>query len=110
MDVKLTNDSERLIAVMYKNYLDKRKSGKSKSESNYFSDSHVIHQNLIPEWCFEDVDDTCRELSRAGLINCRWADNIAIYISISDEGLIHMENRFKNGLKSVIDFLSQFIP
>lgn len=107
--MELTRDSEKLICVMYKDYLEKRKSGQSKSQANSFGSSHNIHERLLPDWIFEDVDDTCRELSRAGLLNCMWADDIAYRVRISDQGIIYMENRFKNGLSGVIDFISKFI-
>lgn len=110
MEVNLTKDAEKLLCAMYKDYLEKRKSGSSKSHANYWGTSHVIHENLLPKWSFEDVDDICRELSRAEMIKCGWGDNIALYISISDLGIIYMENRFKNGLKDVASFLGNFIP
>lgn len=110
MEITLTKDSEKLICLMYKDYLEKRKTGLSKSDANYFDNSHVIHEKLLPNWIFKDVNDICRELSRAGMIRCEWADNIAIYISISDMGIAYMENRFKNGLNQVIDFVAKFIP
>ncbi len=110
MDITLTKDSDKLLCVMYKSYLEKRKSGHSKSESNFFGSSHVIHENLLPGWSFNDVDDTCRELSRAGLICCSWGDNIALFIKISDSGIIYMENRFKNGLSELVEFITKFLP
>lgn len=75
--MELTKDSEKLICLIYKDYLEKRKSGLSKSKANEFGSSHDIHERLCPNWIFEDVDDTCRELHRAGLLTCFWADNIA---------------------------------
>lgn len=105
----LTKDSEKLICLLYKDYLEKHKSGLSKSSSNSFGSSHDIHERLCPDWIFEDVDDTCRELSRAGLLHCLWADNIAYHVTLSDSGIIYMENRFKNGLLGVVDFLSKFL-
>lgn len=110
MDTILTKDAEKVLCAIYKDYLEKRKAGLSKSLANYWGTSHVIHETLLPEWLFENVDDTCRELSRSKMINCGWGDNIALYISISDIGIIYMENRFKNGLKDVVSFLSNFIP
>ena len=106
MNYELTKDSEKLLCVIYKDYLEKRKTGKTKSEANYYDSSHVIHENLLPQWLFDDVDDTCRELSRAGMIDCIWGDNIAIRIHLSDQGISYMENRFKNGLNEVMDFIS----
>lgn len=110
MDIVLTKDSDKLICVMYKSYLEKRKSGIAKSRAKHLGSSHVIHEELLPKWSFEDVDDTCRELSRAGLIDCSWADNIAYEVRISDLGITYMENRFKNGLSEVVDFITKLIP
>ena len=59
---------------------------------------------------FEDVDDTCRELSRANLLNCFWADNIAYNVILSDNAIIYMENRFKNGLTEVLEFIDKIKP
>ena len=104
----LTRDSEKLICVLYRNYLEQIKSGIPKSKAKSFGSSRAIHQQLCPDWLFENVDETCRELSRAELLNCFWADNIAYQVSLSDSAIIYMENRFKNGLLDVIDFLTKF--
>lgn len=97
----LTKDSEKLLCVLYKNYLEKRKSGAAKSEAKSFGSSHNIHESLCPNWLFEDVDDTCRELSRA--------DSIAYHVNLSDFAISYMDNRFKNGLKDVINFLANLL-
>lgn len=110
MDIYLTKDSDKLICAIYKKYLEKRKKGISKSDAKYFGSSHHIHEELLSDWTFKDVDDTCRELARAELIQCVWADNIAYEVFLSDIGIIYMESRFKNGLSEVIDFISKFIP
>lgn len=105
----LTKDSEKLLCLLYKSYLEKVNSGLSKSTANAFGDSHKIHDTLCPDWLFEDVDETCRQLSRAGFLKCFWADGIASETSLSDSGIVYMENRFKNSLLSVADFLSNFL-
>lgn len=105
--MQLTKDADKLICLIYKDFLQKRKTGSSKSNASYFGSSHNIHEKLCPELLFEDVDDTCRELSRAGFINCLWADNIAYSVHLSDDGIIYMENRFKNGLAEVLDFIEK---
>lgn len=110
MSVSLTKDSDKLICLMYKQYLNDRKNGISKSIAKSFGSSHNIHEDLLSDWNFEDVDDTCRELSRAGLIQCIWADNIAYEVFLSDNGIIYMENRFKNGLSEVADFIDKIKP
>ena len=110
MNDALTKDAKVILCLIYKDYLSKRDSGLSKSSANHWGTSHVIHEKLIPKWSFEDVDDTCRELSRAGAIVCNWADNIAYNISISDSGIVYMENRYKNLLHEIADCISKFIP
>lgn len=105
----LTKDSEKLFCLIYKNYLEKIKSGMSKSAANSFGSSHTIHEQLCPNWHFEDVDEACRQLSRSGLLKCFWADGIAFETSITDPGIIYMENKFKDGLLSVVDFVTKFL-
>ncbi len=106
----LTNDSEKLLSVIYKKYLENRKSGMSKSDAKNFGSSHIIHEQLLPKWLFDDVDDTCRELDRAGMLDCLYGDDIASNVMISDSGISYMENRFKNGLSEVVEFISKIKP
>lgn len=105
----LSKDADKLICLLYKHYLEQRKANVSKSNARAFGSSHNIHESFCPDWLFEDVDDTCRELSRAGLLNCIWADNIAYDVSFSDQAVIYMEKRFENNLNKLIDFISKFI-
>lgn len=112
-DIRLSRDADALICVLYKEFKQRRKSGEPKQKARNMGGSPVIHKNLLPKWSFEDVDETCRELSRAGLVNCSWADNIAYRVILSDAGIVYMENRFKDGLASVLDHLEalrSFIP
>ena len=108
--MELTKDADKLICIFYKSYLEKRKAGSSKTLARNLGSSHYIHQTLCPSWIFEDVDDTCRELSRSGLLDCLWANNVAYQVFLSDSGIFYMENRFKNDLVELTDFISKFIP
>ena len=92
LEIKLSKDAAYLLLQLYRSYQSKRNFGKSKREANYFINSHYIHEYLLPNWQFDDVDDTCRELSRANIIHVTWADNIANDISINDLGIVTMEN------------------
>lgn len=106
-EIQLTKDADALICVLYKEYLEKRKSGVPKRSAGFFGSSKTIHANLMQKWPFEDVDDTIRELSRADLLNCLFADNIAYEVSISEIGVIYMENRFKDGLASLFSYIEK---
>lgn len=112
-DIKLTKDADAMICVLYKKYLQRRKDGASKCEAKLFSGSEEIHDDLMPKWSFEDVDETCRELSRAGLLDCLFAEDVTEIASLSDAAIIYMENRFKDNVSSLlahIDSLLSLIP
>lgn len=110
-DIQLSKDADYLICLIYKYYLELRDNGIPKSDAKILGDSQNVNQNIIPEWSFEDTDDTCRELIKKKLLDNRiYMDNYCGYMNLSDDGIIYMENRFKNGLKEVIKFLTNFIP
>lgn len=104
-EVKLTKDADNLICVLYKEYLNRRKSGSTKSSARGFGGSRRIQATLMEKWLFEDVDDTCRELSRAKLLSCLILDNEVGETVLTDKGIIYMENRFKNNIAAVVDHI-----
>lgn len=110
MNPSISRDADKLLCVLYKSFLEQRKNSVSKSDARSFGSSHDIHEKLLPSWLFEDVDETCRELSRNGLLKCSWADDIADDVLLSDAAIVYMENRFKNGLSEVIKFVSEVLP
>ncbi len=106
---ELTKESDAMICVLYKNYLRRRKSGVSKFDAKYFSGSKEIHADLMPKWSFETVDETCRELSRAGFLDCFFSDDTTGEVFLTDAAIIYMENRFKNGISSFLEHLHSLL-
>lgn len=106
-EVMLTKDAYALLSVLYKDYLQRRKSGQAKRDATYFGNSHDIHKNFMPGRNFIDVDDACRELSKAGFLVCLFADCIAYEVTLTDEAIFYMENRFKNGMAFFFKYLEQ---
>lgn len=106
---EMTKDSKKLLSALYKEYLSKRKSGKSKSDASIFGSSEHIQAELMPEESADDVDETCRELDRLGYLKCFYADDIAYVVTLTTKAIADMENRFKNGLVDVVQFLQGFI-
>lgn len=107
MNVQLTKDSEYLICSLYKSYKEKRKSGIPKQDAKQCGSSGSIHKDLMPEWSFEDVDETCRELHRADLLHCEYADNVCYFVLLTDRSIIYMENRFTDGLSQVLEYMAK---
>lgn len=108
-EIKLTKDSDALLCVLYKEYLDRRKKGIPKAEAKFFFGSESIHEELMPKWALEDVDDTCRELDHAALLECFYGDDVVCQAQLTPEAIIYMENRFKDGLASLLGHLKSLM-
>lgn len=107
MEIELTKDAEYLLCALYKQYKECRKSGVSKSDARLTGSAQNIRDTVMPEWSFDDVDETCRELSRAGYLDCRFADNVTWNSSLTDRAIIYMENRFVNGISEVLGYMGK---
>lgn len=104
--MELTKDADKMICVIYKSFLQARKNGCAKADARRFNKSALKGFPAFETWNPRDISDTLLEIGRKGLVK--------IYIGgdfeLSDSGIIYMENRFKNGLLEVTDFISKFIP
>ena len=105
MNIELTKDSDYLICSLYRSYLQKRSKGMTKLQASLTGSSESIQKEFFPKWPVEDVDATCRELDRVKMLHCFYADNIVYESSLSDQAIIYMENRFKNNVKSIMDYI-----
>lgn len=105
----LTNEQKYLLASMYKEILS-RQPALSFGEANYFCDSDEVRDLFLPSASSDYVSDLCWKLHRKGYLVCYPGDNLANDIELTDDVIICMENKFKNGLKDVVNFLSKFIP
>ena len=109
MDVELTNDSRILLRLLYKAYRDKLKGGASKGKADCFGGSDEIRQNIVPEWSAEDTVEICRQLHRAGLVKCEYADDKVYLLFLTDKGLIFMESRLIKIIRSILKILGGFL-
>lgn len=105
MDSALTKDAEKMLAQIYKTYLERRKSGVQKREAKNFT----VLENWPPEyeggWLSTDANETMNELQRIGFIKKGFDRKFVL----CDEAIIYMEGRFKRGLSDVADFLSKLL-
>ena len=112
-DFSLTKDADKMLRALYKEYQKRRNEGMSNLEAKLFCSSSDIHTEILPEWSFSDVDETCGELSSAGLLNCLYGDDVVQMAVLTDDAIAYMENRYKNILLSLAgnlkDLLS-FLP
>ncbi len=104
--VELTNDADKMICYIYQSFLQRRKDGSSKADARRFSADYFSTSKNFSSWHSQDISETLLELGRQQFVK--------IYIGgsfvLSDHGLVYMENRFKNNVKELAEFISHFIP
>lgn len=104
--MELTKDADKLVCIVYKEYLSKRKSGESKANAKHFNQDFYSGIKPLSDWHPDDIDETINELKRANFVK-KYIDGGFVLL---DDFIIYMENRFKNGFAEVTDFISKFIP
>ena len=109
-NIKLSKNNDFLICILYKNFLEKVKSGISKSDARWLGSSDEIQENLLTNWSKDDVATACWELDSIGLLQCSPGDNIAYTTYLTDNGIIYMENRKLDKLKTLVDYISKLKP
>ena len=105
MDAIVTKDAEKMLCTLYKAYLERRKSGAPKQSARRFEAAYFPTTEPFASMDYRDVDDAKLELSRKGLLRVILGGDC----DITDDALVYLDNRFKDGLVSVISFLAQFI-
>ena len=103
----LTNEQKRLLVSMYQEVLS-RQPALSMEQANFFKNSDQLIELFSLDMSSKYVSELCWKLKTKGYIACYRGDNLANDISLSDQTIIYMKNKFKNGLKDVLSFLSTF--
>lgn len=106
MESELTRDAKYLLCSIYKNYKEDIKAGVAKLDAKVLRSNTQIASRNMAEWSLADVDETIRELGRASFLSVSYADNIPYFVQLNDAAIVYMENRFKNGVKQVIEHMS----
>lgn len=101
MEINLTKDAKRSLAMIYRVYEKRRKAGMPKSQANYLDG--------ISDDCIQvnrSVMEDRQELQNAGLISC----DIVGGILLKDAAIIYMEGKTASTIKEWLSFGAQFIP
>lgn len=103
MSIELTKDADKMICEIYAAYMKRRADGIPKRVAKDFADQAGWPSEYSSGWSSEDGSESLAELKRAGLIKLYLYDGF----SLNDEAIIYMENRFKNGVSEVLDWLGK---
>lgn len=101
MDVSMTKGAKGSLALIYRAYKERLKSGVPKSQAVYFDGSTEDSVHLNPK-----VLENMAELKNAGLISC----DIIGGIFLKDAAIVYMENKSFETIKEWLSFGAQFIP
>lgn len=101
-EVTLTNEADYLLCSIYKGYLEKRKSGVFREDAVIFGNAETVQEDYAQLWPVNDIEDAVRELSRANLVACMWADNTFWRGCLTTGAIVYMENRFQNNLDKLL--------
>lgn len=104
MDIKLTKDADKLICVIYKEYLTRIKDGTPKRNAKEFPDHLSWPDSFHQEFSDDDIMETIPELKQAGFID--------LYIhggfQLKPDAIIYMEQRFPDGISGVLEWMAKF--
>lgn len=100
MEIKLTKDADKTLCEIYAAYLERRSSGLSKGSAKDFAEKRDWPD---PDWQTPDGEESLRELSHSGMIEMF----IMGGFRLTDDAIIYMENRFKNGLSDALEWLGK---
>lgn len=98
----ITNDSHNVLCILYKAYLEKRKSGESKSQAIDFPSYELFRKDYIPKLHPDDMHIAIIELKNNDYVKM-FTDG---GFKLTDQAIALMENEFKNNLSNVIDFVN----
>jgi len=106
-EIKLTKDADALICVLYKRYLQNQKARVSEDIARSFGGSDSIQSALMHKWNIADIDETCRELHNAGLLNCFFIDNTVGEAELTNKGIAYMKGRSGRKASTIFNILER---
>ena len=106
----LTDDGNRVLLKLYKEYKQRRKQKRRERDARYFGDDVAVQQMLFPEYSAEQICDICWFLHQKGLLHVLPGDDKANDIEFTDDGIAYMETRMSRKIEKGIDILSKLKP
>lgn len=101
MEINLTKSADKLIALIYKSYLEKTKT-MSKSQAKFFDLDDF--KALMPDEHQEDIIEYTIELSKAGLLDRL---DLSGSTNLSNKAIIYMETKFGRTIDKIIDYIDK---
>lgn len=100
--MELTKDTSKVLASIYKIYLERRKEGKSHNEACNFKLAFYKNEKHISDWQEDDVKSCLAELKAAYFVKIYVSGNFVVERSL----ISYMDNRFKSGIVEVVKYIT----
>ena len=84
----------------------KSKLAVQKPKPIFFSKNYRTENSRFSTWHEDDFSSTRRELTQLGFVK----SSVIGSFELTPTAIEYMENRFKNGIKELADFISKLIP
>ncbi len=102
--MNLTKNSKKVICVVYKMFLERRKNGISIDSAKLFELDFYKEDKNLSNWTENDITSCLEELENNNYIStCN-----DMSFELHNNAIVEMENRFKNGVIDVVDFIAKF--
>lgn len=100
--MEFTKDASKVLASIYRIYLERRKNGKSINEASDFKLNFYKTEKHISDWSEDDIKCCLSELKQA--------DFVKVYVTgsfvVKRPLISYMENRFKGGISEVAKYIA----
>lgn len=101
--MQLTNDTDKILCLIYDEFLNRRKLGMSKRDAKCFSHPEVLQAEFLQGIHEDDIVDALTELANNGLIKLYYDCGFLL----NDSAIVYMENRFSNKMDSFLETISK---
>ena len=99
--MQLTKNADKMLCLIYKIYLKRIKDGSDMEQASVFEYSFTEEDKAFDKMGASAVRSAIAELGDAGYIR-RYTDG---GFRLNQSAVVKMENRFKDGLKDLMDFI-----
>ena len=102
---ELTKETQKLICLVYREYLERRKNGFSRDNAAFFRFNFANDIPQLLKYNSDDLESCLTELSKKLYVK-KYIDG---GFKLESKGIAMMETRFRNGIKEVLSFVKEIV-
>lgn len=103
--MEFTKDTSKVLASIYKIYLERRKDGESHNEAAMFQKDFYKNVKALSDFHESDIQSCLSELKHIGFTKVYASGSFVVEKKL----MAYMENRFKSGIVEVTKYITDLI-